>query len=380
MLSPYICSMKKLLFTPGPLTTSDTVKQAMLNDVGSRDTEFINAVKYVRSELLALAGVSKEEGYETTIIQGSGTFGIESVISSAVGKNDTLLVLANGAYGERIVKMAGIHNINHLVLRFDEDQIVNPEAVAAFIAQHPEITHVACIHSETTTGLFNPIKEIGALCKAANKVFIVDAMSSFGGVQMNVKEWNIDYMVSSSNKCVEGVPGFAFAVLRRSELEKCKGQARSLSLDLYEQWYGLETNGQFRFTPPTLSLMAFRQAMEELKQEGGVEAREKRYQTNKQILDEGMLALGFQFYLKHDIQGHIITSFLYPTDSKFNFERFYNKLSDKGFVIYPGKLSKTDAFRIGNIGQIFPDDVRALLKAVEEILSEEGIVLITTTA
>jgi 2-aminoethylphosphonate-pyruvate transaminase len=380
LLSLYICSMKKLLFTPGPLTTSDTVKQAMLNDVGSRDTEFINAVKYVRTELLALAGVSKDEGYETTIIQGSGTFGIESVISSAVGKNDTLLVLANGAYGERIVKMAGIHSINHMVLRFEEDQIVNPEAVAAFIAQHPEITHVACIHSETTTGLFNPIKEIGAVCKAANKVFIVDAMSSFGGVQMNVKEWNIDYMVSSSNKCVEGVPGFAFAIIKRSELEKCKGQARSLSLDLYEQWYGLETNGQFRFTPPTLSLMAFRQAMEELKQEGGVEAREKRYQTNKQILDEGMLALGFQFYLKHEIQGHIITSFLYPTDSKYNFERFYNKLSDKGFVIYPGKLSKTDAFRIGNIGQIFPDDVRALLKAVEEILAEEGIVLAVANA
>lgn len=372
--------MKKLLFTPGPLTTSDTVKQAMLRDVGSRDAEFIAAVKYIRNELLALAGVSKEEGYETTIIQGSGTFGVESVISSAVGKNDTLLILANGAYGERIVKMAGIHNINHLVLRFDEDQIVNPEAVAAFIAQNPQITHVACIHSETTTGLFNPIKEIGAVCKAANKVFIVDAMSSFGGVQMNVKDWNIDYMVSSSNKCVEGVPGFAFAVIKRSELEKCKGQARSLSLDLYEQWYGLETNGQFRFTPPTLSLMAFRQAMEELKQEGGVAAREKRYQTNKQILDEGMLALGFQFYLKPEIQGHIITSFLYPTDAKFNFENFYNKLSDKGFVIYPGKLSKTDAFRIGNIGQIFPDDVRALLKAVEEILAEEGIVLVTATA
>jgi len=372
--------MKKLLFTPGPLTTSQTVKEAMLNDVGSRDTAFIEAVKYVRSELLALAGVSKEEGYETTIIQGSGTFGIESVISSAVGKNDTLLVLANGAYGERIVKIATVHNINHLVLHFEEDQIVDAKAVEAFIAQHPEITHVACIHSETTTGLFNPIKEIGAVCKAANKVFIVDAMSSFGGVQMDIKDWNIDYMVSSSNKCIEGVPGFAFAVIKRSELEKCKGQARSLALDLYEQWNGLETSGQFRFTPPTLSLMAFRQAMEELKQEGGVAAREARYKQNKSVLDEGMLQLGFQFYLKPEIQGHIITSFLYPTDAKFNFERFYSQLSERGFVIYPGKLSKTDAFRIGNIGQIFPDDVRALLKAVEEILAAEGIVLAEANA
>lgn len=372
--------MKKLLFTPGPLTTSDSVKQAMMNDVGSRDKAFIEAVKYIRSEMLTLAGVSKEEGYETTIIQGSGTFGVESVISSAVGVNDCLLVLANGAYGERIVKIAQVHNINHLVLRFEEDEIVNPETAAAFIAQHPQVTHVACIHSETTTGLFNPIKEIGAVCKAANKVFIVDAMSSFGGVQMDIKGWNIDYMVSSSNKCIEGVPGFAFAVIKRSELEQCKGQARSLTLDLYDQWHGLETNGQFRFTPPTLSLMAFRQAMEELKQEGGIAAREARYMKNKEVLDAGMLKLGFQFYLKHDIQGHIITSFLYPADSNFNFERFYSKLSERGFVIYPGKLSKADAFRIGNIGQIFPSDVEALLKAVEEILAEENVVLAEANA
>lgn len=372
--------MKKLLFTPGPLTTSDTVKQAMLTDMGSRDKAFIEAVRYIRTELLALAGVSKEEGYESTIIQGSGTFGVESVISSAIGANDTLLVLANGAYGERIVKIAQVHKLNHLVLRFEEDEVVNPDTVAAFLAENPAVTHVACIHSETTTGLFNPIKEVGAVCKAAGKVFIVDAMSSFGGVHMDIKGWNIDYMVSSSNKCIEGVPGFAFAVIKRSELEKCKGQARSLTLDLYEQWYGLETNGQFRFTPPTLSLMAFRQAMEELKQEGGIAAREARYMQNKQVLDNGMLKLGFQFYLKPEIQGHIITSFLYPTDAKFNFERFYNKLSEKGFVIYPGKLSKTDAFRIGNIGQIFPADVEALLKAVEEILAEEGIVLAAANA
>ncbi len=307
------------------------------------------------------------------IVQGSGTFGVESVISSVVGKNDVLLVMANGAYGERIIKMAAMHGINHHVLRFDEDEIVTAAAADEFIKTHPDITHVACIHSETTTGLFNPITEIGAAVKKHNKIFIVDAMSSFGGVTMDMKQMNIDYLVSSSNKCIEGIPGFAFALCKKTELEKSKGQARTLSLDLYEQWKGLEVNGQFRFTPPTLSIMAFRQAMRELEEEGGISARRKDIKPIKRILDEGMAALGFRQYLKPEIQGHIITSFLYPDDSNFNFEKFYKKLNDRGFIIYPGKLSKADAFRIGNIGQIFPDDVKALVKAVNEVLAEDKI-------
>jgi len=367
--------MKKLLFTPGPLSTSTTVKEAMLEDMGSRDYAFVNAVKDIRNELLKLARVSKEEGYECVIVQGSGTFGVESVVSSVVGNEDVLLILANGAYGERIVKMAVIHKLSHHVLRFDEDEIVTAEAAEAFLKTHPEITHVACIHSETTTGLFNPVTEIGAVCKKYSKVFIVDAMSSFGGVTMDMKEMNIDYLVCSSNKCIEGVPGFAFALCKKSELEKAKGQARTLSLDLYDQWKGLETNGQFRFTPPTLPIMAFRQAMHELEEEGGVASREKRYKANKKILDEGMASLGFHQYLRPGIQGHIITSFLYPDDPNFNFEKFYKKLNDRGFVIYPGKLSKADAFRIGNIGQLFPDDVKALIKAVKEVLAEDKILV-----
>lgn len=364
---------KKLLFTPGPLTTSDTVKAAMLTDMGSRDHAFIETVAAVRQELLALAGVSKEQGYETVIIQGSGTFGVESVVSSVVGRQQKLLVMANGAYGERIVKMAQVHGIDHAVLRFPEQETVTPAALARFLEEDKAITHVACIHSETTTGLFNPIESIGEVCRQYGKVFIVDAMSSFGGVQMDMAALRIDFLVSSSNKCIEGVPGFAFAICKRNELEKAKGQARSLSLDLYEQWAGLEASGQFRFTPPTLSIMAFRQALQELAAEGGVAARERRYQQNKAILDEGMAALGFVQYLRPAIQGHIISSFLYPADARFNFNTFYEKLNERGFVIYPGKLGKTDAFRIGNIGQIFNDDVRALVKAIGDVLKEEGI-------
>lgn len=363
-------SIQPLLFTPGPLTTSATVKEAMLKDMGSRDYAFMNAVKEIRSGLLTLANVSKEKGYECVIMQGSGTFGVESVISSVIGEKEKLLVLANGAYGERIAKMAKIHRLNHEVVRFDEDTIVTPESVEKYLAANSEITHVACIHSETTTGLFNPIGVIGEVCKKYGKVFIVDAMSSFGGVVMDMSAMNIDFLISSSNKCIEGVPGFAFALCKKSELEKAKGQARSLSLDIYDQWAGLEANGQFRFTPPTLSIMAFQQAMKELEIEGGVAAREKRYKANKSILDEGMHHMGFKQYLAPQIQGHIITSFLYPDTPKFRFNEFYSKLNDRGFVIYPGKLSKADAFRIGNIGQIFPDDVKALLEAIAIVMKE----------
>lgn len=363
-------SIQPLLFTPGPLTTSATVKEAMLKDMGSRDYAFMNAVREIRSGLLTLANVSKEKGYECVIIQGSGTFGVESVISSVIGEKEKLLVLANGAYGERIAKMAKIHRLNHEVVRFDEDTIVTPESVEKYLAANSEITHVACIHSETTTGLFNPIGAIGEVCKKYGKVFIVDAMSSFGGVVMDMSAMNIDFLISSSNKCIEGVPGFAFALCKKSELEKAKGQARSLSLDIYDQWAGLEANGQFRFTPPTLSIMAFQQAMKELEIEGGVAAREKRYKANKSILDEGMHRMDFKQYLAPEIQGHIITSFLYPDTPKFRFNEFYSKLNDRGFVIYPGKLSKADAFRIGNIGQIFPEDVKALLEAIAIVMKE----------
>ncbi len=363
----------KLLFTPGPLSTSPTVKEAMLHDLGSRDDAFIAVVREIRSELLRLGGVSQEQGYETVLMQGSGTFGVESVISSVVGKNDQLLILVNGAYGERIVKMAKVHGINHIVKTIPENEIVPSQVVAELLSQQPGITHVACIHSETTTGLFNPIAEIGAVCKEAGKVFIVDAMSSFGGVQMDIKAMQIDFLVSSSNKCIEGVPGFSFVLCKKSELLKAQGQARSLSLDLYDQWNGLEKNGQFRFTPPTHSLLAFRQAIRELNAEGGILAREARYKKNKAMLDAGMQEMGFNYYLDHAIQGHIISSFLYPQDPNFDFMKFYQALSDRGLVIYPGKLSLMDAFRIGNIGYLFPKDIEALLRAIREVLTEMNV-------
>jgi 2-aminoethylphosphonate-pyruvate transaminase len=365
--------MKKL-FTPGPLNTSETVKRAMLTDVGSRDIEFIDAVKEIRAKLLEIGNVSPTE-FSTVIIQGSGTFGIESVITSSVKENDKLLILINGAYGERILRIANIHNIPTEIIRLNENEIIDAEIVKTVLETKQDISHVALVHCETTTGLMNPIQEIGTLCAQFEKTYIVDAMSSFGGVTIDVNKCKIDFLVSSSNKCIEGVPGFSFAICKIVELNNCKGKAKTLTLDLYEQWLGLETSGQFRFTPPTLAIMAFNQAINELMEEGGVEAREKRYQNNQKVLLAGTSKIGLKEYLPKEMQGHIINSFLYPEDVNFNFEHFYNKLNDRNCVIYPGKLSKVNAFRIGNIGQLFEEDMKYLVSCMSEIFQEENTII-----
>jgi 2-aminoethylphosphonate-pyruvate transaminase len=357
----------KLLFTPGPLTTSASVKQAMLRDLGSRDDEFLAIVRGIRRDLLLLCGPGSSD-YEAVPMQGSGTFAIESVISSAVPADGTLLVLVNGAYGRRMVRIAEVHGIRCRQLTFDENVPVNAAAVRDDLARELP-THVAVVHCETTTGLINPVEQIGAVVRDAGCTYVVDAMSSFGGIPLDVAAAGIDFLVSSANKCIEGVPGFAFAIARRTALERCLGRARTLSLDLYDQWAGLERDGQFRFTPPTHVLLAFRRALDELAEEGGVASRAARYQANACALVTGMRKLGFQTYLADEDRSWIITTFRYPRHPVFRFDQFYTRLAEAGFVIYPGKLTHEDCFRIGTVGRIDEHDVRALVAAIREVLS-----------
>lgn len=368
----------KLLFTPGPLTTSRTIKEAMLRDFGSRDTAFIETVRRIRRQLLKIAGVSQEGGYEAILIQGSGTFGLESVVSSTVPREGRVLVVVNGAYGERIVKMTRVLGIDARVLRYKENTPPDIEEIRQVLAEDAAITNTFVVHCETTTGLLNPVEEIGAVVRERGCFYIVDAMSSLGAIPLNPEAAGIDFLVTSSNKCLEGVPGFSIVLARREALLATEGAARTLSLDLQAQWRGLEANGQFRFTPPTHTILALEQALQELEAEGGVRARAARYQTNHAILLEGMQRLGFHTYLSPDYQSYIITSFYYPDDPNFSFETFYERLNRKGFVIYPGKLTQTDCFRIGNIGQIFPEDVARLLAAVKYTLKEMGVQLRAT--
>ncbi|MCX6050651.1 MAG: 2-aminoethylphosphonate--pyruvate transaminase [Chloroflexi bacterium] len=361
----------KALFTPGPLTTSQTVKQAMLRDLGSRDIEFIAVIQAIRQQLVALC--ADPQAYTAVLMPGSGTSGIEAILSSVLPPDGKLLILINGAYGERIRKIAGIHHIAAATLVFPENTQPDAAALAAALEADAEITHVAVVHCETTTGILNPIEVYGAIAKKYARTYIVDAMSSFGAYPINLPSCGIDFLISSANKCVEGVPGFSFVVARTAALTAIRGFARTLSLDLLAQWEGLERDGQFRFTPPTHALLAFHQALHELEQEGGIVARGERYRQNYAITLTSMHMMGFRPYLDEDKRGYTITSFYYPEHPQFNFRVFYEQLSEKGYVIYPGKLSHADCFRIGHIGRLGAGDVRALMAAIADTLHEMGI-------
>jgi len=364
----------KILFTPGPLTTSQTVKQAMLRDLGSRDIEFIGLVKDIRHKLVELGQASLNK-YTAVLMQGSGTFGLEAVISSTVPPDGKLLVVINGAYGKRLAKIASVLKIETVTLEYPENIKPDPGEIEDVLKTDSEITNVSVVHCETTTGIINPIREIGEIVAKSGSKYFVDAMSSFGAVPIDLAECNIDYLVSSANKCIEGVPGFSFVLCKLNSLKETAGYARSMSFDLLDQYLGLEKNGQFRFTPPTHTLLAFHQALEELGAEGGVPGRAERYRKNYETLVAGMRELGFKEYLEPEDQGYIITSFLYPGDPNFSFEKFYESLNQKDYVIYPGKVSDADCFRIGNIGRIFEADVKALIAAIAETITEMGVKL-----
>ncbi len=353
-----------LLLTPGPLTTSDTVKQAMLKDWCTWDDDYnLGVVQAIRSKLVALATASTD--YTCTLMQGSGTASVESALGSLVANEHKLLIINNGAYGQRMAEIAQYLGINHSVLSYSETQLPSCDDIEQFILNDAKISHVAMVHCETTTGMLNPAKQLGELLARYNKVFILDAMSSFAGVPFDLADWQVDVMISSSNKCIQGVPGFGFVICKRDLLEQSKGVARSLSLDLYAQWQCMEQNqGKWRFTSPTHVVRAFYQALIELEREGGIAARYKRYDDNQRLLVSAMRELGFRTLLDDALHSPIITSFYSPSASGYDFKEFYYLLKKQGFVIYPGKVSDADCFRIGNIGHVFKNDINRLIDVI----------------
>ena len=360
------------LLTPGPLTTSRTVKAAMLADWGSRDIEFRRVVAEIREGLLGLANCGPD--YECVIMQGSGTFAIEAVLGSfCPSKGVKTLVVANGAYGDRAAKILERLGRPHVKIDKGDSAAPSLEDVTTMLDADGTISHVWMIHCETTSGIVNPIHEVAEAVKERNRTFMVDAMSSFGALPVNMGGAGMDVMVSSSNKCIEGVPGFSYALVKRKLLEASRGKCHSVVLDLYEQWKGLEQNGQFRFTPPTHALVAFRQALREHQEQGGVAARGARYARNAAVLVKGMRDMGFSTLLGDEESGPIIQTFLTPRDANFDFEHFYEALRTRGFAIYPGKLTRRPSFRIGTIGQVDEGVMRAALAAIAEVLREMNV-------
>ncbi|KFB87916.1 2-aminoethylphosphonate--pyruvate aminotransferase [Serratia grimesii] len=357
-----------LLLTPGPLTTSKTVKEAMLFDSCTWDEDYnLGVVQSIRQQLVGLA--TQSTGYTSVLLQGSGSFAVEAVLGTVIGPQDKLLIVNNGAYGARMVEMARLMDINHHAFNCGEVNAPDVDAMEAVLKSDTRISHIAMVHCETTTGMLNPLQRISGLAARNGKTLIVDAMSSFGGIPLDVDALGIDYLISSANKCIQGVPGFAFVIARHRELEKCIGRSRSLSLDLYAQWRCMEDNaGKWRFTSPTHTLLAFAQALRELEQEGGINARNARYCANQQRLVAGMRALGFETLLDDELHSPIITAFYSPKAENYRFSEFYQRLKQQGFVIYPGKVSQSDCFRIGNIGEVYPQDIDRLLAAVGQAM------------
>jgi 2-aminoethylphosphonate-pyruvate transaminase len=358
-----------LLLTPGPLTTSKTVRQAMLRDWGSRDPAFIAMTGRVRARLAALAHA--EESHVAVPIQGSGTFAVEATIGSVVPRDGKMLVLINGEYGKRIAHIAEIIRRAHVILETEEDTPPTPEAVAAALAKDPSITHVVLVHCETTSGILNPLEEIAEVVARAKRGLIVDAMSSFAILPIDARRVKFAALAASSNKGLEGTPGLGFAIVERAAL--VAGNANSLSLDLADQQRGFEANGQWRFTPPTHVVAALDRALDELDEEGGIEARFGRYRANCDILIEGMRALGFRTFLSDNLQAPTIVTFHMPADAKWNFGRFYALMRERGFIIYPGKLTTKDSFRIGCMGRLSENDMRRAIDAVRSSLESLGL-------
>lgn len=355
------------LLTPGPLTTTDTVKQEMLFDHCTWDDDYKQITQKIRKDLLELAHVSEDE-YTTVFMQGSGTFGVESVLTSVVGEDEKILLCANGAYGERMEDIVKYAKIPYMIYHEHYNRVPDADQVEKILQENPDITHIAMVHSETTSGILNDIESVGKVAKKYNKVFIVDAMSSFGGVDIPVKDWSIDFIISSANKCIQGVPGFAFIIAKKDKLMESKGKARSLSLDLYGQWKTMDVDGKWRFTSPTHVVLAFAKAMEELEAEGGIVARNKRYVENNRILIQRLKEMGIHPYVDEKHQGPIITTFFYPEPCYFQFVDMYEYIKERGYAIYPGKVTEAETFRIGNIGEIYKEDIEKVCDIIEEFL------------
>jgi 2-aminoethylphosphonate-pyruvate transaminase len=363
---------RQILLTPGPLTTSDTVKQAMLEDWGSRSPAFIAMTKRVCDRLAALGGGA--ETHACVPVQGSGTFAVEATLGTLVPRDGgKVLALVNGAYGKRIVRILAIANRPCEVYETAEDTPPDPAEVASRLKADPAITHVVVVHCETTSGILNPLPEIAAVVAEAGRKLIVDAMSGFGALALDLATTPCEAVIASANKCIEGVPGLGFALIEKTALAAAAGNAHALSLDLADQYAYMQKSGQWRFTPPCQVIAALDRALTELEEEGGVAARGARYARNCAVLCEGLRGVGFSLFLGDNLQAPIIVTVRMPADPKFDFDAMYRRLFERGVVLYPGAVTQEPSFRIGCIGRIDESDIRRALAEIKDAVAAMGV-------
>jgi 2-aminoethylphosphonate-pyruvate transaminase len=360
------------LLTPGPLTTALSTRQAMLRDWGSWDGDFRAMTAEMRASLLDIAGDTTGE-YDCVPLQGSGSYCVEAMLGSLIPRDGHALVLANGAYGKRAATT--LSYLGRACTLLDKGDYLPPRGVEVerMLAADSSITHVVAIHCETSSGILNPLEEIAAAVAKHGRKLLIDSMSAFGAVPLDVRQIACEAFVSSANKCIEGVPGFGFVIARKSALAEAKGRSHSLALDLYDQWDVMNRTGQWRFTPPTHTVAAFIEALRLFRLEGGQAARLARYANNRDVLVAGMQALGFEPLLNAHWRSPIIVTFFSPAHPSFEFARFYELMKQQGFVIYPGKLTVVDSFRIGCIGQVDEHVMRRVVEACEQALRTMGV-------
>ena len=367
-----------LLLTPGPLTTSRRTKEAMLRDWGSWDIDFNQITGRIREQLLRI--IHAEGSHECIPLQGSGTFSVEAAIGTLVPRDGHVLVPANGAYCERIAKICRYLGRKLSVQQYAEDAPVRPEDVERRLAADPSITHVALVHCETSTGILNPLHEIALAVQKHGKGMIVDAMSSFGALEIDARRTPFDAVISASGKCLEGVPGMGFVLVRRAVLEKCEGNCHSLAMDLHDQWVYMQKTTQWRYTPPTHVVAALEEALKQYWEEGGLAARGARYARNCRELIGGMEALGFRSFLPAAIQAPIIVTFHAPADPNYDFKRFYAEVKKRGYILYPGKLTQVETFRVGCIGHLGAEGMGGAVAAIADAMKAMGIKHIAAAA
>ncbi|HEX4523015.1 MAG TPA: 2-aminoethylphosphonate--pyruvate transaminase [Casimicrobiaceae bacterium] len=366
------CDRDPILLTPGPLTTSLATKSAMLRDWGSWDASFNAVTARVRARLTAI--VNGEGTHVCVPMQGSGTFSVEAAVNTLVPRSGGhLLVLINGAYGKRLAKLTEMMGRKFSVFETPEDVPTTAADVARKLDADPTITHVGLIHCETSTGILNPLPEIAEAVAQRGRRLIIDAMSSFGAIPIDAGAVPFDALIAASGKCIEGPPGMGFVFVRKSVLEQCAGNSTSLSLDLYDQWAYMEKTTQWRYTPPTHVVVALDAAIDQYLAAGGQPARLARYTANCEALIAGMKEIGFRPFLDSRIQAPIIVTFHAPADPRYAFKAFYDKVRDKGFILYPGKLTQVETFRVGCIGAIGPEEMRHAVNAVRDALADLGI-------
>ncbi|MGA9660324.1 MAG: 2-aminoethylphosphonate--pyruvate transaminase [Pseudomonas alloputida] len=357
-----------ILLTPGPLTTSIRTRQAMLVDWGSWDRDFNQLTASVCEQLLAI--IDGASSHHCVPLQGSGTFAVEAAIGTLVPRDGKVLVLINGAYGQRLAKICKVLGRTYSTFETAEDQPTTAADVDRLLAEDPAITHVALIHCETSTGILNPLPEIAQVIKRHGKRLIIDAMSSFGALPIDAREIPFEALIAASGKCLEGVPGMGFVFAEKNALAAAEGNAHSLAMDLHDQHAYMAKTGQWRFTPPTHVVAALHEALQQYSEEGGLPARHQRYADNCKTLLDGMAAIGLRSFLPAEIQAPIIVTFHAPTDARYQFKDFYERVKAKGFILYPGKLTQVETFRVGCIGVVDADGMQAAVNAVADVLRE----------